>query len=217
MPGLKTTGTRPKKKNPRKVSTAPKLSRQRRPAGMSTEEWQAQLRRQFGREQSFVLENLGTEPFYSEFAVTNPQSKGRYRVAIRGTKLGENFCSCPDFATNDLGTCKHVEFTLARLETKRGGKSALKAGFKPVYSEIYLHYAGERCVRLRAGSECPAALRRIAEELFDQENGCEPCWPPPWPVRPRPPRRRRRRRPSPPPPGWPPCGAPPWPPPPWDC
>ena len=171
MPGLKTTGTRPKKKNPRKVSTAPKLSRQRRPAGMSTEEWQAQLRRQFGREQSFVLENLGTEPFYSEFAVTNPQSKGRYRVAIRGTKLGENFCSCPDFATNDLGTCKHVEFTLARLETKRGGKSALKAGFKPVYSEIYLHYAGERCVRLRAGSECPAALRRIAEELFDQKNG----------------------------------------------
>ncbi|MEO8007140.1 MAG: DEAD/DEAH box helicase [Betaproteobacteria bacterium] len=138
---------------------------------MSTEEWQAQLRRQFGREQLFVLENLGTEPFYSEFAVTNPQSKGRYRVAIRGSKLGENFCSCPDFATNDLGTCKHVEFTLARLESKRGGKSALKAGFKPVYSEIYLHYAGVRAVRLRVGSECPEKLRRIAAKLFDQKNG----------------------------------------------
>ena len=168
-PGSSRTG--PRKKNPRRGSTVPKLSRQRRPAGMSTEEWQAQLRRQFGREQPFVLENLGTEPFYSEFAVTNPQSKGRYRVAIRGSKLGENFCSCPDFATNDLGTCKHVEFTLARLESKRGGKSALKAGFKPVYSEIYLHYAGVRGVRLCVGSECPEKLRRMAAKLFDQKNG----------------------------------------------
>jgi predicted nucleic acid-binding Zn finger protein len=33
---------------------------------------------------------------------------------------GGNFCSCPDYAMNDLGTCKHLEFTLARLEKKRG-------------------------------------------------------------------------------------------------
>ncbi|MFN0317442.1 MAG: DEAD/DEAH box helicase [Burkholderiales bacterium] len=154
----------------RKAPAPPKLSRQRRPAGMSTEDWQAQLRRQFGREQSFLLENVGAEPVFSEFAVTNPQSKSRYRVAIRGTKPGANFCSCPDFATNDLGTCKHIEFTLARLESRSRGKSALKAGFKPVYSEIYLHYAGARSVRLRTGSECPPALRRRAEALFVQED-----------------------------------------------
>ncbi len=37
---------------------------------------------------------------------------------------GDNYCSCPDFATNTLGTCKHIEFTLASLERKRGGVSA---------------------------------------------------------------------------------------------
>ena len=75
-----------------------------------------------GREQSFKLERLSEEPVFSEFAVANPQTGGRYRVAIRGTGVGENFCSCFDFATNDLGTCKHIEFTLARLEARRGGK-----------------------------------------------------------------------------------------------
>jgi superfamily II DNA or RNA helicase len=167
----KPSSARTKKKHTGKVATVGKLSRQRKPAGMSTEEWQAQLRRQFGREQSFLLKNVGTEAVFSEYAITNPQSKGRYRVAIRGIKAGENFCSCPDFATNDLGTCKHIEFTLARIEGTRGGKSSLKAGFQPVYSEIYLHYAGARSVRFRPGVECPPALLRRAGKLFLSENG----------------------------------------------
>lgn len=39
---------------------------------------------------------------FSEFSVTNPASGNLYRVAIRGSAVGENFCSCPDFATNGL-------------------------------------------------------------------------------------------------------------------
>ncbi|OFZ85700.1 MAG: helicase SNF2 [Betaproteobacteria bacterium RBG_16_64_18] len=155
----------------RKAPAEPRLSRLRRPEQLSVEAWQAQLRRQFGREQPFLIDNLGAEPVFSEFAVTNPQSGGRYRVAIRGAAAGENYCSCPDFATNDLGTCKHVEFTLARLEARRGGKAALKRGFTPPYSEIYLNYAGARSVRFRAGAECPAALARRAAVLFDQASG----------------------------------------------
>lgn len=147
----------PRKPKPRKSTnpTEPRLSRTRRPGDMETLEWQVRLRRQFGREQAFLLQNLGTDPVFSEFAVVNPGSGGRYRVAIRGSGLGENFCSCPDFATNDLGTCKHIEFTLARLEAKRGGKKALRSGFQPAYSEIWLNYAGRRSVRFRAGSDCP--------------------------------------------------------------
>src|SRR5579863_7424011 len=94
----------------------PKLSRTHAPADLSPVEWQRGLRRQFGREQSFRLENLTSEPFFSEFRVSNPASKSSYRVVIRGKGPGGNFCSCPDYATNDLGTCKHIEFMLARLE-----------------------------------------------------------------------------------------------------
>jgi hypothetical protein len=95
-----------------------KLSRTHAPADLSPVEWQQGLRRQFGREQSFLLENLGRDPFFSEFRVINPVSKSSYRVVIRGPGPGGNFCSCPDYATNELGTCKHLEFTLAQLEKK---------------------------------------------------------------------------------------------------
>jgi len=129
-------------------------------------EWQQRLRRQFGREQSFGLRNLGDEPVFSDFEVANPASGGIYRVAIRGASPGDNFCSCPDFATNDLGTCKHVEFVLARLERKRGGKAALERGFRPPYSEIYVQYGGARRVCFRRGTECPEALAAKARALF---------------------------------------------------
>jgi superfamily II DNA or RNA helicase len=144
-----------------------KLSHLRKPSGLAVEAWQTQLRRQFGRGQSYKLENIGAAQVYSEFMVTNPLSGGSYRVAIRGTELGQNFCACPDFATNDLGTCKHLEFVLGRLENKRGGKKQLKQGFHPPYSEIYLQYGGERQVRFRAGTECPATLVKRAAILFD--------------------------------------------------
>ncbi len=148
-----------------------KLSHLRRPAGLSPEAWQRQLRRQFGREQKFKVENVGDEPVFSEFRVTNPTSGGSYRVAIRGAQPGDNYCACPDFATNDLGTCKHIEFVLGRLERRPGGVRALRRGFRPRYSEIYLRYGAERKVRIRVGSSCPQALARKAKALFSAEPG----------------------------------------------
>src|SRR3954453_9214997 len=109
----------------------PKLSRIHAPADLSPLEWQRGLRRQFGREQGFALENLGNEPFFSEFRVSNPASKSSYRVAIRGLGPGGNFCSCPDYSTSGLGTCKHLEFALGRLLKKRGAKAAFARGYQP--------------------------------------------------------------------------------------
>jgi superfamily II DNA or RNA helicase len=155
------------KATPKKRAPA-KLSHLRQPASLSVEAWQAALRRQYGREQSFAMRNIGGQPLFSEFSVTNPKSESTYRVAIRGSRLGENFCSCPDFATNDLGTCKHIEFVLGRLERKRGAVKALAKGHFPPYSEIYLRYGGERGVHFRAGADCPPRLARSAAKLFDQ-------------------------------------------------
>src|ERR1700720_450981 len=154
--------TKPKKK--------PALSRTHVPAGLSPLDWQRGLRRQFGREQAFGLENLTSEPFFSEFRVSNPVSKSSYRVAIRGLGPGGNFCSCPDYATSELGTCKHLEFTLARLEKKRGARTAFARGYQPAFSELYLRNDGRRLVHFRAGTGCPAAVTEAAAGLFDAEH-----------------------------------------------
>lgn len=128
------------------------------------------MRRQFGREQDFGLENLTSEPFFSEFRVSNPVSKSSYRVAIRGVGPGGNFCSCPDYATSELGTCKHLEFTLARLKKKRGARTAFARGYQPAFSELYLRNEGKRCVYFRAGRDCPPAVAEAAGGLFHAEH-----------------------------------------------
>ncbi len=158
--GKKTIATKP---------VEPRLSRTRKPPELTTLDWQTTLRRQFGREQDFGLKNLGTEPVFSDFVVSNPASQSHYQVAIRGADLGQNFCTCPDFATNDLGTCKHIEFTLGKLSAKRAGKLALQRGFAPAFSEIWLDYAGQRQVRLRPGSDCPPVLLALARQYFDEQ------------------------------------------------
>jgi hypothetical protein len=67
-------------KAPARSAAEPRLSRQRKPADLAVDDWQRALRRQFGREQKFGLENLGDDPVFSEFAVFNPESRRRYRV-----------------------------------------------------------------------------------------------------------------------------------------
>ncbi|MHB0986639.1 MAG: DEAD/DEAH box helicase [Sulfuricella sp.] len=145
-----------------------KLSRTHVPAELSPVDWQRALRRQFGREQAFGLENIGAEPFFSEFRVSNPQSKSAYRVAIRGKQPGDNYCACPDYATNELGTCKHIEFVLAVLEKKRGAKAAFTRGYHPPFSELYLRNDSMRTVHFRAGTDCPPTVRKAAVLLFDE-------------------------------------------------
>ncbi|WP_271571366.1 DEAD/DEAH box helicase [Bradyrhizobium sp. CCBAU 11386] len=90
-------------------------------------------------------------------------------MAIRGLGPGGNFCSCPDYATNELGTCKHLEFVLAQLEKKRGAKVAFARGYHPPFSELYLRNQGRRSVHFRAGTDCPTKLKEAAARLFDQD------------------------------------------------
>ena len=168
-----TSQSRKSAKRPKAAKTAkePKLSRTHAPQHLSPADWQRALRRQFGREQSFGLENLGSEPFFSEFRVSNPASKTRYRVVIRGMRPGDNYCACPDYASNELGTCKHIEFTLAALERKRGARKALEAGYQPAFSELYLRNGSDgerRAVHFRGGSDCPQAVLKAAALLFDE-------------------------------------------------
>lgn len=163
--------TRPGKKKSARPS---RLSRVLKPADMSVEEWQVALRQNFAREQRFKVQNLGDDPVFSEFAVTNPMSERTYRVTIRGLDRGRNGCTCPDFAINTLGTCKHIEFTLSRLRRLKGARKLLRQGFRPAHSEIDLRYGARREVVLTPGEEAPAGLLERARDLFDESNTLRP-------------------------------------------
>ncbi len=153
----------------KKKREAKKLSRTAKPEHLTLHQWQLELRRQFGSEQEFGLKNIGEHPVFSEFLVTNPKSKRTYQVKIRGNDPGVNSCSCPDFATNDLGTCKHIEFLIAKLAKGRKTAKPLHEGFKPAYSELIVRSGSQRLIEFRPGSECPVALSRLVENYFNPD------------------------------------------------
>ncbi len=172
FPPGKTAGKKPiaSSKASQKGKTAPlppKISRTHKTDGVALEDWQRALRRQFGEQQPFILENVGGHPPFSEFALTNPESGKTYRIAIRGEAPGMNYCSCPDFHINNLGTCKHIEFTLAKLSQQRGAKKRLREGYAPSWSEIWLSYGLKRQIRFRVGKDAPAELSLLAARYFD--------------------------------------------------
>lgn len=138
---------------------------------MDPAEWQRTLRRQFGREQDFILQPLGPGLVFGDYRVDNPGSRSSYRVSIRGSTVGDNFCTCADYATNGLGTCKHIEFALHKLQNRRGARSAFRLGYQPAFSELWLHYGEQRSVHWRAGTQCPAPLQALAAGLFDLADG----------------------------------------------
>ncbi|MBL9001560.1 MAG: DEAD/DEAH box helicase [Phycisphaerae bacterium] len=134
---------------------------------MSLEEWQTLLRREYGRSQLFGMKNLGEIPVFSDFAVTNPQSGSTYRVTIRGAREGDNSCTCFDFRTNSLGTCKHIEYALGRIARRAEGAKLLRQGRRAAHSEVVLRYGSRREVRFLPGTECPPALLDASSRFFD--------------------------------------------------
>jgi len=89
-----------------------------------------------------------------------------YRVAMRGRELFENYCSCPDFSVNTLGTCKHIEAMLARLR-QRHRTTLETAAYKRTRASLSLQYADTVEVRLHLPASPSPALRSLAAEYFD--------------------------------------------------
>ena len=146
----------------------------RKPGDMSLEEWQVALRKQFAHKQNFKIRNVGDHPVFSDFMVFNPESSNEYKVAIRDYEFGMNFCSCPDFKKNGLGTCKHVEYVLKQLKDNAENEKYWEEGNQRAYSSISLKYGDERKVYLRIGNEKAAEITHIAKDYFDKDNYLKP-------------------------------------------
>src|SRR5260370_42118946 len=92
-----------------------------------------------------VLERPSVDP-YGDYRVKSASGK-TYRVAMRGPGIFENYCSCPDFAVNTLGTCKHIEALLFRLR-KRPGMALERKEYQRVRASNYLQYGVPLAVSL---------------------------------------------------------------------
>ena len=147
-----------------------KVSYYRKPDDLTLEQWQIALRQQFALKQDFTVKNTTDDKVFSDFLVFNPKSEKEYKVAIRSYEFGLNFCSCPDFKTNGLGTCKHIEYVLHQLKEDKTNDKEWERGYKPSYSSISLKYGLNRKVFLRIGEDNRDDFKAIAKDFFDENN-----------------------------------------------
>ena len=103
-----------------------KISYYHKPEDMTLDQWQIALRNQYGKASKFSIINVGEHPVFSDFILTNPETGNEYKLAIRSKDNSANFCSCMDFKTNRLGTCKHLGFAIPKIERKRGNKKIFR-------------------------------------------------------------------------------------------
>ena len=144
----------------------PKISWVVKPGGMTLEEWQRALRKQIAGEEGLAVAAVDEKNLPGEYEVKNPQTKQTYKVVYRGEDSPWNYCSCMDFKTNHLCTCKHIEKVKLWIGEERRRKVHKEL---PAYTSVYLSYTEGRQVKIRVGSDHHEEFMRLAAHYFDAE------------------------------------------------
>lgn len=163
----KKNNTRNNKKDDK---TTPKVSYHCKPEKMTLEEWQIALRRQTAAKEPFAIAEQNSKDTPGYYTVKNPMAKSEYKVVYRGEESPWNYCSCMDFKTSQLGTCKHLE--AIKLWITAHHRPVYKGA--PTYTSVYLSYKGERKVCLRIGTEHAEEFRQLAEPYFTPDGVMRP-------------------------------------------
>ena len=127
-------------------------------------------RAQRGRREVNV-EPLGGEPWFGTWRARSIASsthhRTSYQVHIRSLSERSNFCTCPDFATNTLGTCKHIEAVLHKV-SKRADFERIRHQSAP-HAYVWLDWGGEHppLVRVERVAEMDAGLVTLVDRWFD--------------------------------------------------
>ena len=162
------TNAKQKKGTKRKRATVamPKMTNKMKPQNMSLVDWQIALRRQQAEKENFAISQIDEKFCPGEYRVGNFATRNTYKVVYRGMDSVWNYCSCLDFKTAQLGTCKHLEAVKLWIKEKR--KKVYQDA--PAYSSVYVNYKGPRCIKIRFGEDHAEMLERLAKDYFD-ENG----------------------------------------------
>ena len=113
-------------------------------------------RRERANDEEMKVQSIDSSTPWTDYTVTSAMSGKTYRVALRGVERGDSFCSCPDFKTNTLGTCKHILHAIDKVR-RRFGQKVMKVPYRRDSISIALHYGQE------------LELRMLLPEMLDDE------------------------------------------------
>jgi superfamily II DNA or RNA helicase len=119
------------------------------------------------RTEKFRLGSSNPKSPWADYTITSALSGKTYRVALRGPRRGDSFCSCPDFRTNTLGTCKHVMHVLDRVK-RRFPAAAINKPYRNREAFVHVLYGEEMTLHLRLPDKPPPELAKAVGRLADE-------------------------------------------------
>jgi superfamily II DNA or RNA helicase len=135
------------------------------PPTQSIAEREREVRQGRGASELFTVTPRPGTAVYGAYGVESPSSRS-YEVVIRALDEPHNGCTCPDLATNLLGTCKHIEAVLHRLRQRSAKRFARMRDEGPPASYLHLGFGPEPEVRLRLAAGAAPAVRRVRARFF---------------------------------------------------
>ncbi len=118
------------------------------------------------RDEAFRLKSTNPKTPWTDYLLTSVRSGKTYRLAMRGLDRGSSFCSCPDFRTNRLGTCKHLMYAERRLREKFTRRQ-LQRSYRPKEFAVHLRYGESIELHLELPVKVTPSCRRIVRSLTD--------------------------------------------------
>jgi superfamily II DNA or RNA helicase len=129
---------------------------------------QIERRRKRGMEELTKIVNRGRHPVYSTFEVASISERA-YTVQIRSLTERLNTCTCPDYCTNTIGTCKHIEGVLANLEKEFAEQWDALVAQAPPITQMYVHHAERTTVRVTLPLPDSSRLCDLLARYFDAQ------------------------------------------------
>src|SRR3984893_2007007 len=124
-------------------------------------------REERARTEKMRLTSLDPQEIWADYTVTNAASGKSYRLALRGWRPGESYCSCPDFRKNTLGTCKHILHALEKVR-RRFPDSVRDRPYRQRDIGVHLSYGNELELRLLLPTRLDDTASAIVRPIRDR-------------------------------------------------
>jgi superfamily II DNA or RNA helicase len=119
------------------------------------------------RTEEMRITSVHPDEIWTDYTLTNSASGKSYRVALRGWKPGESYCSCPDFRKNTLGTCKHILHALGKVR-RRFPNSMRNRPYRRREISVHVSYGKEMELRMLVPRELDERASVIVQPIRDR-------------------------------------------------
>ncbi|MBM4320989.1 MAG: hypothetical protein FJ125_13815, partial [Deltaproteobacteria bacterium] len=127
-----------------------------------------EVRRRRAEKEGFRVRALEQNGFWGRFEVSSPSGRC-YSVEIRSLSERLNRCSCTDYATAMLGTCKHIEAVLAASRRKSPAAFARAIRRPPDVAQLLVVQSDMPRLRLLLPRRIGPELAELARQFFDDQ------------------------------------------------